>query len=79
MHTTNDVLDFLQEKFHERVISNRLKLSWPAKSPDLNPMDFIFWGAAEAELFQKSRKTIPELKAIVETYASQIPRDVPTS
>ena len=75
MHTTNDVLDFLQEKFHGRVISNRLKLSWPAKSPDLNPMDFYFWGAAEAEVFQKKPKTIPELKAIVETYASRIPRD----
>ena len=35
-----------------------------------------FWGAAEAEVFQKKPKTIPELKAIVETYASRIPRDI---
>ena len=33
--------------------------------------------AAEAEVFQKKPKTIPELKAIVETYASRIPRDSP--
>ena len=52
MHTTNDVLDFLQEKFHGQVNLNQLKLSWPVKSPDLNPMDFYFWGAAEAEVFQ---------------------------
>ena len=50
-------------------------MSWPAKSPDLNPLDFYFWGAAEAEVFQKKPTTIPELKAIVETYASRIPRD----
>ena len=40
-------------------------------------MDFYFWVAAEAEVFQKKPKTIPELKAIVETYASRIPRDSP--
>ena len=45
------------------------------KSPDLNPMDFYFWGAAGAEVFLKKSKTIPELKAIVETYASRIPGD----
>ena len=38
-------------------------------------MDFHFWGAAEAEVFKKKPKTFPELKAIVETYASRIPRD----
>ena len=52
VHTTNDVLDFLQEKFHGQVNLNQLKLSWSVKSLDLNPMDFYFWGAAEAEVFQ---------------------------
>ena len=44
-----------------------------------NPLDFYFWGALGAEGLKKKPKNIPELKAIVETYASQIPRDVPTS
>ena len=37
VHTTNEVLDFPQKKFDGRVISNRLNMSWPAKSPDSNP------------------------------------------
>ena len=49
VHTTNDRLAFLQDKFQGRVISNRLDFFWPAKSPDLNPLDVCFWGVAEAK------------------------------
>ena len=42
VHTTNDCLAFLQDKFQGRVISNRLNFFWPAKSPKLNPLDFYF-------------------------------------
>ena len=75
MHTTNEVLDFLKGKFNGRVISNRLDFSWPAKSPDLNPLDYFFWGAAEAEVYRKKPKTIFDLKKVVENYANQITRD----
>ena len=75
VHTTDEVLDFLKSKFNGRVISNRLDFSWPAKSPDLNPLDYFFWGAAEAEVNEKKPKTICDLKKVVENYANQITRD----
>ena len=75
VHTTNEVLDFLKGKFNGRVISNRLDFSWPAKSPDLNPLDYFFWGAAEADVNKKKPKTICDLKKVVEDYANQITRD----
>ena len=58
VHTTDEVLDFLKSKFNGRVISNRLDFSWPAKSPNLNPLDYFFWGAAEAEVNKKKLKRL---------------------
>ena len=43
-HCTNVALEFLEEKFPNRVMSRCSNRSWPARSPDLNPMDFFVWG-----------------------------------
>ena len=72
VHTTNDCLAFLQDKFQGRVISNRLNFFWPAKSPDLNPLDFYFWGVAEARFRKEKPKTIVELKAVVENFGGEL-------
>jgi hypothetical protein len=42
-HTTNQVMQFLEEKFQSRVISRKAEFEWPARSPDLNPLDYWFW------------------------------------
>ena len=34
----------------------------PAKSPDLNPLDFYFWGETEAKIQEKRPTTIKELQ-----------------
>ena len=72
VHTTKDCLAFLKDKFQGRVISNRLDFFWPAKSPDLNPLDFYFWGVAEARVREEKPKTIEELKAVVENFVGEI-------
>lgn len=76
VHTTNDCLAFLQDKFQGRVISNRLDFFWPAKSPDLNPLDFYFWGVAEARVQKEKPKTIMELKSVVENFVAEISKEV---
>ena len=67
---------FLQDKFQGRVISNRLDFFWPAKSPDLNPLDFYFWGVAEARVQKEKPKTIMELKSVVENFVAEISKEV---
>lgn len=42
-HTTNLVLDWLEDKFEDRVISRKTQIPWPAKSPDLAPNDYWLW------------------------------------
>ena len=50
VHTTQEVRDWLDNKFHGRVISDKMDVPWPARSPDLSPLDYWFWVIALAEL-----------------------------
>ena len=50
-HTTQLNLQFLQNKFHGRVISNLTDIPWPPNSPDLNPLDFFFLGSFHESCF----------------------------
>ena len=59
------VRQFLYDKFSpQRVISRGCNIVWPPRSPDLNPLDFWFWGALKARVFHTSPpETLEELKA----------------
>ena len=45
-HTTRRVINYLDSQFGENVVSRRSiqGQEWPARSPDLNPLDFSVWG-----------------------------------
>ena len=75
-HTTDDVLSFLNEKFHNRVISDKLDLFWPPKSPDLNLCDTFLWPYLEQLVFQENPSSVEELKEVVERFAKEIPKDM---
>ena len=75
-HTTDDVLSFLKEKFHNRVISDKLDLFWPPKSPDLNLCDTFLWPYLEQLVFQENPSSVEELKEVVERFAKEIPKDM---
>ena len=74
-HTTAQCLKFLSEKFSGRVISNKTDFPWPPSSPDLNPLDFWFWGMAEKKVLEKKPKTVEELKMVVETFTREVSSD----
>ena len=52
-HCTNVALQLLTEIFKGRVISRRSEIIWPAHSPDLNYLNFWFWGYVESQLIGK--------------------------
>ncbi len=37
-------------------------LEWPPYSPDLNPLDFFFWGYLKNKVHKNNPKTLSELK-----------------
>ena len=75
-HTTNQVMDFLNQKFQGRVISRKADFEWPPKSPDLNPLDYWFWGHCEAEVIRTKPTTLDQLKQEVEAFAETLTGDV---
>ena len=75
VHCTKEVLAFLASKFGARVISRNSEHNWPPYSPDLSPLDFSFWGQAMAHVVRCQPATIPELKQVVEDFASNFDAD----
>ncbi|EZA58856.1 hypothetical protein X777_01031 [Ooceraea biroi] len=43
-HNARVARTVLHEMFPERWIRKGGHISWPARSPDLNPLDFFLWG-----------------------------------
>ena len=43
-HNARAVSRFLDRQFATRWIGNQSLIPWPARSPDLTPMDFYLWG-----------------------------------
>jgi hypothetical protein len=71
---------FLNTTFRGRVISNRFPelfntgWFWPPYSPDVNPCDYFLWGYLKARVYQRNPRTIPELKAAIESEFRAIDR-----
>ena len=64
-HTTANNLQFLADKFAERVISLKTEVVWPPNSPDCNPLDFFFWGYVMQHVYRTQPSTIDELKEML--------------
>lgn len=43
-HQSRNVVTWLHEHYNERWIGRTGPIHWPARSPDLNPLDFYLWG-----------------------------------
>ena len=75
-HTTKLNLDFLQKKFNGRLISNKTETPWPPNSPDLNPLDFFFWGYTMNHVFRVKPNSMEDLKSVVNDFAHAMDPDL---
>ena len=53
---------WLDEHFPDRWIGRRGFVEWPARSPDLTPLDFFLWGVLKNQVFSDKPKTLNDLK-----------------
>lgn len=61
-HYARSVREFLNEEYPNRWIGRSGTISWPARSPDLNPIDFFYWGAVKDQVYSKPIANVDELR-----------------
>ena len=78
-HTSKVTMQFLKSIFKDRIISRFSKSDtmpeWSAHSPDLNPLDYTFWGQAMAKVWEAKPTSKQELKNVVEQFFSSLSPD----
>ena len=64
VHRTAKTMQYLDRQFNNRVLamSTISGFDWPARSPDLNPLDFCVWGVLKEKVFKPRPQTVEELK-----------------
>ena len=50
-HNTLAVSRHLDAQFGTRWIGNRSRIAWPARSPDLTPLDYFLWGQLKTKVY----------------------------
>ena len=71
-HTAHASLDHLRGLFRSHLISLNTDHEWAPHSPDLNPLDFWFWGAAKGKVYANRPQTLADLKQNVVAYAAEV-------
>ena len=71
---SNQVRAYLREQFSdERVIASGFPNFWPARSPDLTPLDYWFWGMIKARVYHENKpKNLVELRARIEEECARV-------
>ena len=73
-HTTDHNMRYLDRLFGDRVISKRSirGRELPARSPDLNPLDFCVWGVLKSKVYTPKPRTMVELRNNITREVAQL-------
>ena len=57
-------MQYLDRQFDNRMLamSTINGFDWPARSPDMKPLDFCIWGVLKEKVFKPRPTTVEELK-----------------
>lgn len=72
-HYAAKTLRFLSDHFGDQLISRGGPIPWPARSPDLSPLDFFLWGFLKEKVYATMPQDIDELKDEIENAVARIP------
>lgn len=71
-HASRIVCEHLRDTFQHRWVGRNAPVNWPARSPDLNPMDFFLWGHMKTIVYEREVNNIDELRARITAAADSI-------
>lgn len=72
-HYAVPVRQYLNEIFPNRWIGRRGPVEWPARSPDLTPLDYFLWGYLKSKVYFNRPPNIDALKNRIRDEIRQIP------
>lgn len=62
-HTAQETMTYLRQFFDDRLISRG---RWPARSPDLTPLDYFLFGHLKNRVYRNRPQNIDDLKQAIE-------------
>lgn len=71
-HFARQVRSHLNERFPNRWIGRGGAIAWPARSPDLNPIDFFLWGYFKEIVYHTENNTEAEVREKIRAAIQQI-------
>lgn len=71
-HTSIVARQYLNTQFPNRWIGQYGPTAWPARSPDLNPLDFYLWGHVKSKVYATPVDTEDELLPRIQAACQQI-------
>ncbi|GBP27130.1 hypothetical protein EVAR_16801_1 [Eumeta japonica] len=74
-HYDTRVRDHLNNIFPARWIGRLGPILWPPRSPDLNPLDFYYWGCLKEKVYEKPIQNVQQLRQRIFSAATEITRD----
>lgn len=61
-HYSINVRQYLDLRFPDRWIGRRGSIEWPARSPDLTPLDFFLWGYVKGMVYKTKPRDLDDLR-----------------
>lgn len=71
-HYARPVREYLNEEYPDRWIGRLGSILWPPRSPDLNPVDFFYWGCIKEKVYSKPIENLLELRQKIDAASEEI-------
>lgn len=72
-HYYKNVREWLDITFEDRWMGRAGPIPWPARSPDLSPLDFWLWEYLKNKVYAKPPETLADLKTAIRQAVQAIP------
>ena len=62
-HAEGEIIDLLEQNFHEQIISRNGPLNWSLRSCDLTTLDYFLWGYVKSLFYFDRPQSIDALES----------------
>ena len=74
-HYGRNVRRYLDTVFPDRWIGRRGCIEWPARSPDMTPLDYFLWGYHNDRVYKTNPRSLKELRQRIQDECDNMPAE----